>query len=137
MHYTKFRIQNFKGIKDATVQLDNSGTPGVYAFVGLNESGKTTLLEAIHSFSPDYATGELVGGDRKSGVPIKNRVPRHQISSFTGQISVEASVALDEQDIVQFAKDLVGEYDIVVKTDNFPKNVVFKRYQNFSGFSTT
>ncbi len=44
---------------------------GVFAFVGLNESGKTTILEAIHSFSPDEATSELVGGDDKSGVPFK------------------------------------------------------------------
>ena len=53
MKYKSFRIKNFKGIKDTTVVLQGVAGAGVFAFVGLNESGKTTVLEAIHSFSPD------------------------------------------------------------------------------------
>ena len=64
MHYSSFRIQNFKGIKDTTIKLSDQSRMGVFAFVGLNESGKTTILEAIHSFSPDYATKALVGGKK-------------------------------------------------------------------------
>ncbi len=48
MRYKSFRIQNFKGIKDTTIRLDTIGGASVFAFVGLNESGKTTILEAIH-----------------------------------------------------------------------------------------
>ena len=83
MRYKSFRIQNFKGIKDTTVRLETVGGASVFAFVGLNESGKTTVLEAIHSFSPDAATSELLGGEEGTGVPIRDRVPRHLISSFT------------------------------------------------------
>ena len=63
MRYDSFRIQNFKGIKDTTVQLQSVAGASVFAFVGLNESGKTTVLEAIHSFAPDEATSELLGGE--------------------------------------------------------------------------
>lgn len=43
MRYKSFRIQNFKGIKDTTVSLETVGGAAVFAFVGLNESGKTTI----------------------------------------------------------------------------------------------
>jgi predicted ATP-dependent endonuclease of OLD family len=46
MRYKSFRIRNFKGIKDTTINLQGIGGAGVFAFVGLNESGKTTVLEA-------------------------------------------------------------------------------------------
>ena len=49
MRYKRFQIKNFKGIKDTIVDLD-AGEAAVFPFVGLNESGKTTILEAIHSF---------------------------------------------------------------------------------------
>ena len=80
MRYKSFRIQNFKGIKDTTISFDTIAGASVFAFVGLNESGKTTILEAIHSFAPDKATSELLGSDDTSGVPFNHRVPRHLIS---------------------------------------------------------
>ena len=76
----------FKGIKDTTVSLQSVAGASVFAFVGLNESGKTTILEAIHSFSPDDATSELLGGAKEVGVPFSERVPRHQLSNFTGDL---------------------------------------------------
>ena len=80
MRYQSFRIQNFKGIKDTTVSLQTIGGAAVFALVGLNESGKTTVLEAIHSFAPDRATSELLGGAEGMGVPYNDRVPRHLIA---------------------------------------------------------
>ena len=50
MRYKSFRIQNFKGIKDTTIGLESALGVGVFALVGLNESGKTTILEAIDKF---------------------------------------------------------------------------------------
>lgn len=87
MRYKSFRIRNFKGIKDTTIHLEGIGGAAVFAFVGLNESGKTTVLEAIHSFSPDTATSELLGGDQDTGIPYNARIPRHLISTFTGDVS--------------------------------------------------
>lgn len=92
MQYKKFRIRNFKGIKDTTVDFSTLRGSSVFAFVGLNESGKTTILEAIHSFSPDPATSRLLGGTEGNGVPVKERVPRHQLSDFSGDVSVEATL---------------------------------------------
>jgi hypothetical protein len=119
--FTKFRIQNFKGIAGASV----------FAFVGLNESGKTTVLEAIHSFSPDDATGELLGGDREIGVPYHERVPRHQLSSFTGDVSVAATVIVDEDEKKQIAAEVLEALKLVVDVSAFPSEIVFDRRQHF------
>lgn len=97
MRYKQFRIRNFKGIKDATVDLTSQTSANVFALVGLNESGKTTVLEAIHSYSPDYRTKQIVG-ETAAEQAYENVVPRHEFSTFTGSISVEATIALDEKD---------------------------------------
>ena len=48
MKALKFRVQNFRNIEDSGwVNLES-----VTAFVGRNESGKTSLLKALHKFNP-------------------------------------------------------------------------------------
>ena len=130
MRYKSFRIQNFKGIKDTTVSLETVAGASVFAFVGLNESGKTTVLEAIHSFSPDTATSELQGGGVGVGVPIKQRVPRHQISTFTGEVSVQATLIVTDED-----RDLIEgalkAKNITIDKSAIPDVVSFTRRQRF------
>ena len=124
MRYQSFRIQNFRGIKDTTVQLQTVAGASVFAFVGLNESGKTTVLEAIHSFAPDEGTRELIGeGDRDKG-SFKSLVPRHQLSEFTGKISVTATLTISADDKVTFASDLSRQHKLEVDVDALPNVVV-------------
>lgn len=132
LKYKSFRIQNFKGIKDTTINLEGIGGAAVFAFVGLNESGKTTVLEAIHSFSPDGATSELLGGDEETGVPFKDRVPRHLISTFTGDVSVTATVSVTEDDKQRIAKSVLSDFKLTIDLDSIPSEIVFERQQSFS-----
>ena len=131
MRYDSFRIQNFKGVKDTTVQLRSVAGASVFAFVGLNESGKTTVLEAIHSFAPDEATSELLGGDEGIGVPFKERVPRHLLSEFSGDVSVTATLSVTAEDKKLIAADLLAEQKLVLNLEAFPDQIVFKRQQRF------
>lgn len=131
MKYKSFRIQNFKGIKDTTVELQGLAGASVFAFVGLNESGKTTVLEAIHSFSPDDATSELLGGDAGTGVPFKERVPRHLISEFTGDVSVTAVVTVTQKDKEEIVRWLQAAKKLSLDLDQFPDELVFQRQQRF------
>lgn len=133
MRYQSFRIQNFKGIKDTTVGLQTIGGANVFAFVGLNESGKTTILEAIHTFSPDVATSELLGGDDKTSIPFTERVPRHLLSEFTGDVSVTACVSATQSDIKTIVSRLKTEHSITVDETEIPSSLVFERVQRFSG----
>ena len=131
MRYKSFRIRNFKGIKDTTVNLSSVGGAGVFAFVGLNESGKTTVLEAIHSFSPDEATSELLGGGGGIGVPFRARVPRHLISTFTGNVSVTATLEATPQDLKDIATSIKANHGIELHPDSLPAEIILEKYQVF------
>ena len=48
MYFTKFHIENFKGIRSMDLDLSEPGA-GIFTLIGLNESGKTTILEALAS----------------------------------------------------------------------------------------
>jgi hypothetical protein len=131
VRYKSFRIRNFKGIKDTTVELHGATGANVFAFVGLNESGKTTLLEAIHSFSPDDATSELLGGE--TGVPFKDRVPRHLISEFSGDVSVVATLSVSLEDKRAIARSILHQgFKLSIDIDSFPDEVTFERRQSFN-----
>lgn len=131
MQYLSFRVKNFKGIKDTTVELKSLVGANVFAFVGLNESGKTTVLEAIHSFSPDDATSELLAGEKGIGVPYTDRVPRHLISEFTGDVSVKATLSVNNDDKENIAKILKKKHNLVLDVDHFPNIIVLEREQTF------
>jgi predicted ATPase len=75
MQAQRFRVQNFRNIDDSGwIKLDQ-----ITAFVGRNESGKTTLLRAFHKFNPatkepydplrefprDRYTRDYIGGGSK------------------------------------------------------------------------
>lgn len=129
MRYKSFRIQNFKGISDTTIDLGAILGASVFPFVGLNESGKTTVLQAIHTFSPDGATSELLSGEKDVGVPFKERVPRHLISTFTGKVSVTATVELNDKDREGIKRE-AGFSGIII--EELPKEVTLERYQEFN-----
>jgi ABC-type Na+ transport system ATPase subunit NatA len=131
MRYDSFRIRNFKGIKDTLVRLETVAGASVFAFVGLNESGKTTVLEAIHSFAPDEATSELLGGEEGLGVPFKDRVPRHLLSEFTGGVCVTATLSVSNEDKKELAKILKESIQLQLNIEEFPDYVVLEREQKF------
>jgi predicted ATP-dependent endonuclease of OLD family len=52
MRFIGFEIENFKGIQKSSLDFSKVPHANIFTLVGLNESGKTTILEAINSFSP-------------------------------------------------------------------------------------
>ena len=121
MRYLKFRIQNFKGIKETELDLRSSTGANVFALVGLNESGKTTILEAIHSFSPDYRTRSLSRAQAKiDSEAAKERLPRHQLARFTGSITVEATVSVTQDDRLGIVDFIKLETGLIVDPSEIP-----------------
>ena len=92
---------------------------------------KTTVLEAIHSFSPDAATSELLGGKEGIGVPYNERAPRHLISSFTGDVSVKATVSVSADDKAAVAAILMEEHKLSIDLDTFSDKIILERQQRF------
>lgn len=99
MKFTEFKIKNFKGIENVTVNLDKSPDANIYTLVGLNESGKTTILEAINFFNPNdkgLSALELPGATIKDYnilIPISKR------DNFNEIISLVVTIKLDSDDL--------------------------------------
>lgn len=87
MRYVKFIIKNFKGIQELTIDLSQRPDSRVYTFVGLNESGKTTILEAINTINSGY--------DESNAHRL---IPKHLKANFNDKVSVKAIVAVDKED---------------------------------------
>jgi predicted ATPase len=100
MEFLSFRVRNFKGINDLTIDFEGRPRSNVYTFVGLNESGKTTILEALKFFSPRSDTDKLdplnipgyVINDIHELIPISKR------SNFNDAIGFHVRYRFDEQD---------------------------------------
>lgn len=98
MRYTFFEFENFKGIRRARLDLESSGR--VYTLVGLNESGKTTVLEAIDQLqavaedgvSPKHLDGRVAPNPHKL-IPISER------TNFNDKVIVRCGIELDESDV--------------------------------------
>ena len=50
MKITKVRIENFKSIESIEIPFDKNGNSFTKIFVGVNESGKSNILEALSYF---------------------------------------------------------------------------------------
>lgn len=130
MRYESFEIRNFRGIRHAKLELTPTGA-GIFTLIGLNESGKTTVLEAISNF-------RLGSGDEKSlyqSDPSQDDpstfVPKHEKYNFTGQITVEATVLFELGD-----KDACIDYaeknsEWKIDRSSIPDRFTIKRGYNF------
>ena len=99
MKFTEFRIKNFKGIEDITFNLEKSPEANIYTMVGLNESGKTTILEAINHFN---TVDEGLGALDIPGATIKDfnsLIPISRRDNFNDTIFLEVTLKLEQHDL--------------------------------------
>ena len=111
MRFVRFEIENFKEIKNTVLDLSNIPSANIFTLVGLNESGKTTILEAINSFSPDEAGVETLYRDVIRKIRVQDLVPKNKKANFTGRINVRATLTLDDSDklrIEKFCRDTIN-----------------------------
>lgn len=120
-----FKIRNFKGADDVGIELEGRSTSPVLTLIGLNESGKSTILEAISHFSTgDKSIASLFDGQYAQASAL-SLIPLHKKAAFTGRISISASVLLDEEDIREIEKiTKAHKYTIDSAVLNAPFDVV-------------
>jgi predicted ATP-dependent endonuclease of OLD family len=108
MRYTSFYITNFKGIQDLTLDLDGSPASKVAILVGLNESGKTTIMEALSFFYENIRdTNEKHLTLHPSGIIDKHSlIPKNRKDNFTDETSIAAFIELDEKELESLNKVL-------------------------------
>jgi predicted ATPase len=105
----RIEIENFKGIRRAEIELQSGKNPGRFiTLVGLNESGKTTLLDAIsHSVLSDLDTTNLMKSVQ--GKPeLNDLIPRDDKAAFTDNVTIISHIELDSDDIFAIENHLSG-----------------------------
>lgn len=116
MRFVDFKIRNFKGIKQLTITFDNIPEPKISTLVGLNESGKTSILEAIDFFGKKH--------DEKD---VHLLIPKSKISNFNDEISVKATISLDDADIKQIKNYAFDNLDFEITNDAFSTISITKK----------
>lgn len=120
MYYSKFTIRNYKGIKELKLNINDPPQTKVFTLVGLNESGKTTILEAIHNFSNELKK-ELQ----------HTLIPKDKGASFTGSATIEAVISFDEKDknrVREYTESLLGRKPFEI---NIPDTMTYTRSYDF------
>ncbi len=108
MRYTSFVIRNFKGIRQLELRLDADPIARAIALVGLNESGKTTILDALDYLqlgidgSDPLELLELERADPNVLIPIAERI------NFNDTITIAVTVHLDNADN-QMLREYLGD----------------------------
>jgi AAA15 family ATPase/GTPase/5S rRNA maturation endonuclease (ribonuclease M5) len=98
MRYKSFHIKNYKGIKDLTLELDKDPITNIITLVGLNESGKTSILEAISLID-----------NQPSEKDVHKLIPKNRKFNFSDTIEVCALLEFDvedEKNITDFCKSI-------------------------------
>ena len=104
MKFNYFKFANFKGIASQTLDLSKNPSSKVFTLVGLNESGKTTILEAINYFAYKPESLKALELDNSDVEDIHNLIPINKRDNFNGFITIEASIELDSEDIKEIIK---------------------------------
>ena len=133
MNFTYFHIKNFKGIKDITLDLDKDPDSNIFTLVGLNESGKTTILEAISNLTYKAYDYNLLESPEIFGKyyikDIHNCIPVAKKGNFNEEILIEIKLRLDRDDELLIMKYLMDELNFTIKNDI--KNIIIKQTSKF------
>lgn len=144
MKLISLKVKNFKGIEDVTLTLSGLPNSDVFCLVGLNESGKTTVLEALDAYKGWSETLKPVTSSATGDLDKSRFVPKSKISTFTDSITLQVTCKLDEADIVAAKKcaaalgyTLTSLGDTLVRHQHYDFNAgVFIKERNTFSLST-
>jgi len=107
MRYTAFKIKNFKGIRELELKLDSAPNSNIFTIVGLNESGKTTIMEALSFFYNNLKKKENELALHRSAIDdIHSLIPKSRKDNFTDFIEISAKITIEEKDQEQLKTTL-------------------------------
>ena len=127
MRYKSFHIKNYKGIKDLILTLDKDPISNITTLVGLNESGKTSILEAISLID-----------NQPTETEVHKLIPKNRKFNFTDKIEICALLELnadDEDNINSFCKTIGFKDNTPIKFVSQTLSYVFKNSEFVSADS--
>jgi ABC-type Mn2+/Zn2+ transport system ATPase subunit len=129
MRFVRFQIKNFKGIQNASLDLTPSGS-NVFTLIGLNESGKTTILEAIDDFGASREGMEALYGAKRVAEFV-TYVPKHLKANFTGEITVAALVKFEDGELEDVIHHVAKATGCKLDRTSIPSEFVITRGYKF------
>lgn len=116
MKLINFEVQKFKGIGKLKISFNNTPTNGVYTLVGINESGKTTILETLnyYEYNDEKDLNKISNAmlpSHEDIIPIKNR------SNFNDDIIIKAIHQLEDEDKSDLIKYLNEQCNFILEND--------------------
>jgi predicted ATP-dependent endonuclease of OLD family len=123
-------LRNFKGAEEVTIDISKRINSPVVTLIGLNESGKTTILEGLsHFVTGDNAVSSLFQGVH-SKTEIAALIPVHKKAAFSGTIDISASITLDDADY-DLASKLAHKHKLKIVRESFPSEMTVSRLYEF------
>jgi predicted ATP-dependent endonuclease of OLD family len=107
VQYVQFQFKNFKGIGDLTLDIEGPVT----TLIGLNESGKTTILEAIFCFSYGAENLDALDPRMRSLRDPERWIPITKRSNFNEKIEISATLKMSSADQLALRNLLKNEAD--------------------------
>lgn len=126
MKFSKIVIKNYKGIEETTLELSNSPNGNVYTLVGINESGKTSILEAINSF--EYNSEKSSSAVSKAIMPDSNQIiPIKDKANFNGDIELITTLDFEDGDYDELCQWTKEECEFII-TNEISKITITQKY---------
>lgn len=130
MRLVSVEAENYKGIENIKLSLESAPHNNVFTLVGINESGKTTILEAINSFEyndeKELSTiSNAILPSKDEIVPIKNR------TNFNGSIKTIFTLKLSDNDKEELKEFLLEQFDFILLEElDYVKTEQIYNYKN-------
>lgn len=136
MQINRFEIENFKGIENTTINLRDEVPGNVVTLIGLNESGKTTILEAISSFLTEDKETTLLVSTVQPGLNTQDLIPKHHKAAFTGASIIRAVCTLEDSDIASLTS-IFKRHDLLLRSGDLGREHTIERVYRFQDSELT
>ncbi|WP_164854698.1 AAA family ATPase [Devosia sp. 1566] len=99
-----FTLTNFRGAKDIKLEISGKTSNKVVTLIGLNESGKTTILEGLSLFPISHRAAASVFKTLPAAALESSMIPIHKTGVFTGDIRVLCQFTLSDFDRAEITR---------------------------------
>lgn len=98
MYFKKFEISNFKGIQNLTLDLSGKVDSKIISLVGLNESGKTTILEALSFYYENLKDDDEIMLHNSMTSDVHSLIPKRLKANFNDEVIISGILGIEAKD---------------------------------------
>jgi AAA15 family ATPase/GTPase len=104
MNYVSFIIENFKGIQKLNLSFEKTHNSPIILLVGLNESGKTTILETLSFFFDNIKKDQEIRLTSNVVDDVHDLIPKGEKDNFNKSILIKTHIIISNNDKMKISK---------------------------------